>query len=236
MYEEMDKRLDDIVGSFADEEHRLQASMTLDEFRRHLFSVSEHLSKADTTVLALRFFDGDSVSIPEFLEFFISSPAVRRAKASASAVRVGLNLFQLEQDAGHDNRQIETCGRTTLLQASVRKLAAMWKFVDAPLTLAFDTEGESGDNESAVSTTAFENVLSRICGASSASVRKAKVSPLSDTDIDLLTVRFDVGGSVYYPEFLRFFRSAVNTSSASPFVLTSEWDKLKSCMLQCYTI
>jgi hypothetical protein len=116
---------------------------------RHLFSVTERLSKADVAVLAGRFFDGDSVCIPEFLEFFIATPAVRRAKASAAAVRVALNMLEIV-DTAADPKQgnsdvISECGRTTELQAAVRRLAVIWKHVDAPLTLAFDTEIETID-------------------------------------------------------------------------------------------
>ena len=101
-------------------------AMTHDEFQRHLFSVTERLSRADVAALSLRFSDGDAVSVPEFLEFLVSPPAVRRARASASAVRVGLSLFELQAEDVDARRDRPGCGRTTRLQAAVRRLSAMW--------------------------------------------------------------------------------------------------------------
>ena len=36
------------------------------------------------------------VSIPEYLDFFLTSPDVRRARSATAAVRASLNLLQLE--------------------------------------------------------------------------------------------------------------------------------------------
>lgn len=47
--------------------------------------------------MSLRFGDGNgSVSIPEFLEFFTTPEHVRMAKSATAAVRMSLNLLQLE--------------------------------------------------------------------------------------------------------------------------------------------
>lgn len=47
-------------------------------------------------MLAWRFFDGASVSVPDFLYFFTTPVAVREAKAAAAAVRMSLDLLNLE--------------------------------------------------------------------------------------------------------------------------------------------
>jgi hypothetical protein len=45
----------------------------------------------------MRFDDGHgSVSIPEFIDFFVTPPSIRNAKAAASAVRMSLDLFSLD--------------------------------------------------------------------------------------------------------------------------------------------
>lgn len=49
-------------------------------------------------VLALRFYDGSTVCVPEFIDFFTSSASTRVARAAAAAVRVSLNILQLEVD------------------------------------------------------------------------------------------------------------------------------------------
>lgn len=120
------------MQSFADDEDRVVPAMTHDEFRRHLFSVTERLSRADVAALSMRFSDGDAVSVPEFLEFVVSPPAVRRARASASAVRVGLSLFELQTDGGGVRRDRPGCARTTRLQAAVRRLAGLWWVASVP--------------------------------------------------------------------------------------------------------
>ena len=109
-------------------------SMTHEDFSRHLFSSTERLTRADASTLALRFSDGDGVSVPEFLDFIVSSSAVRRAKASASAVRVGLHLFELQQGEAGESKQSPVCGRTTRLQSAVRRLVAMWWAAPLPST------------------------------------------------------------------------------------------------------
>ena len=80
-------------------------------------------------------------------------------------------------------------------------------------------------------------MLLRTCGAGSSSARKAKTSGLTESDVGLLAARFDTGGFVHYPDFLAYFRAEAQrgtTDSAriSPFTLTAEWDRLKSCTLQ----
>ncbi len=48
-------------------------------------------------ILSLRFFDGDQISIAEFIEYFTTDPRVRQAKAAASAVRASLDILQLQE-------------------------------------------------------------------------------------------------------------------------------------------
>lgn len=86
----------DIIQTFADEDGKIVATLSRDEFMRQLYSVTEHVSKNDCQLLALRFFDGTSVSVAEFLTFFTTPAATRQAKAAASAVRMSLDLLDLD--------------------------------------------------------------------------------------------------------------------------------------------
>lgn len=72
----------DIVQSFADDEGKIVTSLSKDEFMRQLFAATEAISKSDIHAIALRFYDGTSVSIVEFIEFFLTPNAVRQAKVS----------------------------------------------------------------------------------------------------------------------------------------------------------
>lgn len=60
----------------------------------------------------MRFGDGSGyVSIPDFLEFFTTPEQVRTAKASAAAVRMSLDLLQMEQEEdqelGNDTEEVD---------------------------------------------------------------------------------------------------------------------------------
>lgn len=70
----------DIVQSFADDEGKVVTTLNRDEFMRQLYAATEHVSKADIQAISLRFFDGTTVSIVEFIEFFMTPNAVRQAK------------------------------------------------------------------------------------------------------------------------------------------------------------
>lgn len=72
----------DIVQSFADDEGKVVTSLSKDEFMRQLYAATEAISKSDIHAIALRFYDGTSVSIVEFIEFFLTPYAVRQAKVS----------------------------------------------------------------------------------------------------------------------------------------------------------
>lgn len=81
-----------------------------------------------------------------------------------------------------------------------------------------------------------QELLLRTCGPNSSAARKSKSQGLSETDAGLLSARFNTGGFVHYPEFLGYFRAesqrgATDGASISPFLLTSEWERLKSCKL-----
>ena len=73
----------DIVQCFADEDGKVVTSLSRDEFMRQLYAATEHVSKADIHAISLRFFDGSTVSIVEFIEFFMTPNAVRQAKVRA---------------------------------------------------------------------------------------------------------------------------------------------------------
>ena len=70
----------DIVQCFADGEGKVVTSLSRDEFMRQLYAATEQVSKADIHAISLRFFDGSTVSIVEFIEFFMTPNAVRQAK------------------------------------------------------------------------------------------------------------------------------------------------------------
>ena len=58
-------------------------------------------------ILALRFYDGSTVIVPEFIDFFTMSSATRIARSAASAVRVSLNMLQLEDEDVKDIDEAE---------------------------------------------------------------------------------------------------------------------------------
>ena len=86
----------EILRSFADEEGKIVTYLTRDEFMRQLFAATSTVSKADIQAISLRFYDGSMVSVPEFIDYFMLTSEVRSVKAAASAVRVSLELLQLD--------------------------------------------------------------------------------------------------------------------------------------------
>ena len=84
----------DIVQSFADDEGKIMTSLSKDEFMRQLYAATETISKSDIHALSLRFYDGHSVSIVEFIEFFLSPNAVRQAKVNI-VILLLINRFLL---------------------------------------------------------------------------------------------------------------------------------------------
>src|SRR4051812_26419239 len=101
----------------------------------------------------MRFSDGvGAVSIPEFLEFFTTSPQIRMAKAASAAVRMSLDLLQLddgddeEEDVEGENERKEdmtspvttsVSHKTDKLDAGVAHLVAIWALVADELQKAF---------------------------------------------------------------------------------------------------
>jgi hypothetical protein len=67
---------------------------------RFLFFVHQYLFLIGNQILSFRFYDGSTVSVPEFIDFFTSSSSSRAAKSAAAAVRASLNMLQLECSAG----------------------------------------------------------------------------------------------------------------------------------------
>lgn len=105
-------------------------------------------------MVAVRFDDGyGSVSIPEFLEFFLMPPTARTAKAAASAVRMSLDLLSLDADslllAPNDplkdrifdetfSQSIVETHNTSNLDKSARKLVILWAYIRDDLENTFD--------------------------------------------------------------------------------------------------
>jgi hypothetical protein len=93
----------DIIRCFADEDGKVVAWLAREDFCRQLYAVTSKVSKIDIQVISLRFFDGDGVSVPEFIDFFMSPRAVREARIASSAVRMSLNLLQMEHRLNSSN-------------------------------------------------------------------------------------------------------------------------------------
>ena len=76
---EFSKFKSDIIQSFADDDGRIETSLPLENFCRQLYSVTENISKTEIQVVAMRFCDNmvEAVTIPEFLEFFVTPEQVR---------------------------------------------------------------------------------------------------------------------------------------------------------------
>jgi hypothetical protein len=72
------------------------------------------------------------------------------------------------------------------------------------------------------------------------------IEPLNDADVDMLAERFELSGFVHYGQFIQYFnelhgaislsrRKHVALPSATPFAISSEWQKLRaSAVLQKY--
>ena len=84
-----------IIKSFADEDGNVVACMSRDEFQRQLYASTESVSKADVRFFSIRFFDGSSVCVTEFLDYFLTPASTRAAKAAANAVRMSVRLLEI---------------------------------------------------------------------------------------------------------------------------------------------
>jgi hypothetical protein len=87
-----------IINSFVDiDTRKIIPLWTREEFMIALYKFTTTITRMDTQIIALRFFDGKHVSVPEFLEFFgNTSSRVRIAKASAAAFRLSSELLKLD--------------------------------------------------------------------------------------------------------------------------------------------
>ena len=113
----------DIIQAFADSEGKIITIISYDDFMKQIYTVTdENITTTDIQVMyenaifilllmrmilfqviSIRFGNGyGSVSVPDFLEYFTTPPQVRVAKASTSAVRMSLDLLQLEMDQTAD--------------------------------------------------------------------------------------------------------------------------------------
>ena len=103
MYQEMHACPEDILHSFANSEGKIVSALSRDDFMRYLYNSTDKLTKPDVQILSLRFFDGETVCVPEFIDFFTQSSHSRMARSSVGAVRASLNLLQFDaNDEEHD--------------------------------------------------------------------------------------------------------------------------------------
>lgn len=98
MSEEMKSGVEDIIYSFADTEGKIVSALPREDFMRYLYNATDTLTKADVQILSLRFYDGQTVCVPEFIDFFTQCTNSRVARSAAAAVRASLNLLQLEDN------------------------------------------------------------------------------------------------------------------------------------------
>jgi hypothetical protein len=78
----------DIISSFADEDGKIISILNKDDFIRLLYTSTENISKNDINIISLRFFDGNVVSIVDFLDFFITPNTIRQAKVPFIYIRI----------------------------------------------------------------------------------------------------------------------------------------------------
>jgi hypothetical protein len=75
----------EIISSFADEDGKILSILNKEDFIRLLYTSTENISKNDINIISLRFFDGNVVSIVDFLDFFITPNTIRQAKVCINA-------------------------------------------------------------------------------------------------------------------------------------------------------
>lgn len=105
----------------------------------------------------MRFDDGRGfVSVPEFIDFFVTPATIRTAKAAASAVRMSLDLFSLDiemfdnidpedpellmDEADFQNLppEMRKTHLTDILDRGAKRMLVMWIFVREDLEKAFN--------------------------------------------------------------------------------------------------
>lgn len=274
MRDEFEAFKEDIIRAFASEEGKIVPSLPAEEFMKQVYTVTEHITKADLHIISLRFDDGfGSVSVPEFLDFFSTPVDVRTAKQAANAVRMSLDLLELDVEVMETEKLLKAdievsphplpllCTALTHpqgdeelgthgLDRGAKRLLLMWMFVSQGLEQALNVFQEDPDQQT-VTKEVFERTLQELCGRHStvleaaaiegkitlrpagkvsplpqesdkenssllANSPKAKpvagekeepleIEPLEVSDIDLITERFELDGSVHYGHFLAFF-------------------------------
>ena len=78
-------------------------------------------------ILALRFSDGTgSVLIPDFLEFFTTPEHIRLAKASTAAVRMSLDLLQMEHEQELEEQELDENEDAFDAKNAIGPLSSSW--------------------------------------------------------------------------------------------------------------
>jgi hypothetical protein len=165
MTEEMVSSAEDIIYSFADVEGKIVSALPREDFMRYLYNATSTLTKADVQILSLRFYDGETVCVPEFIDFFTQSPNSRVARSAAAAVRASLNFLQLQESLDEEapilagtarkKNEVITCclishtrtcnnspqtsdGPQTRLHLAVQRLVSLWSIVGESLRTEFN--------------------------------------------------------------------------------------------------
>eukprot|EP01041_Mallomonas_annulata_P009174 gene9174-19007_t len=245
---------DSFLRSFADDNGRILPVLSRNDFTQKLMKSSNgKISELDAQILSLRFFDGTMVSIAEFLDFFMSSQEVRKAKAATGAVRASLNMLQLEpttdDGAPIERPNIIPSNRSShamkTLDNAIQHMINIWKYVEVPLKEKFNFN-EKGMK--IVSLEDFQDILITVCDSKSLFIPDAirPSSALTRDDIDMIIERFEVAERVDCHSFLQFFDErarninmhsgsgsgagtggSMKTFVQSPFQLSSEWAALR---------
>jgi len=240
---EMKKSAEDIIFAFADSDGKIVSALPREDFMRYLYNSTDTLTKTDVQVLSLRFYDGSTVSVPEFIDFFTCSSSTRVAKSAAAAVRASLNMLQLE--APKDN--LEECSETlasgqqesmSVLQRSISKLRSLWDIVEEELISEFDDIDENIGGDSMVLIETFEEVLDIVCGPSKEEeLRRFGVAAqdrrkwLTAPEVKQIVSRFEIGRRVDIKDFMTYFQQATvddSLTTVAPFRFSSEWATLRS--------
>ncbi len=266
----------------------------------------------------MRFEDGSgSVSIPEYLEFFSIPHELRNAKTAASAVRMSLDLLELDVqiDEAENLLQSDIDGDVSGAQGldkGAKRLLLMWTFVQHELEKALVVFQLPLENEQIIATNVFVRTLLELCGKHSPILQAAsidgkvtikgfapsnksstkepqlkgkdkvavsvkekaparekenlrrdpnsntlstqglsvpkevpiEIEPLERADVELITERFELDGSVHYGHFLAYFTSIHERSvsrktkdfvslpdsmiGVSPFRYSTDWAILRT--------
>lgn len=248
----MDSSAEDILCSFADAEGKIVSALPREDFMRYLYNSTDALSKADVQILSLRFYDGETVSVPEFIDFFTQSTSSRLARSAAAAVRANLNMLQFEEaDIEEDSLMIRTPrdkiqpneGVQTKLHIAIQKLVLIWEVVESLLRAEFNDFEQSDGGGHLVSLPRFKDTLTTICGPQNqekkvTTTKKKKLNSdiqpsqlLRVEDINLIASRFELGNRVDVKGFFDFFddpnQAASGSFSSEPFRFSAEWSTLK---------